>query len=139
MKQRQSRGLKNCNPGNIRQSPTKYLGEVQPSRDRAFKQFSSMAYGYRAMFVLLDAYRRQGHTTLRQMISRYAPPIENYTEGYIRFVAEQALCSADMPLDTTDREQMLLVVAAMSQMENGQRANMNEVIEGWNLYVTKKA
>ncbi len=132
-----SRGLKNCNPGNIRQSPTKYLGEVQPSRDRAFKQFQSMAYGYRAMFVLLDAYHRQGYTTLRQMISRYAPPIENYTEGYIRFVSELALCSADMPLDTRNREQMLLIVAAMSRMENGQRANMNEVIEGWRLFILR--
>lgn len=45
-----SRGLKNHNPGNIRQSATKYIGEVRPSQDKSFKQFSSMAYGYRAMF-----------------------------------------------------------------------------------------
>lgn len=48
-----SRGLSNCNPGNIRQSKVRYKGEVQPSRDPAFKQFESLAWGYRAVFVLL--------------------------------------------------------------------------------------
>ena len=38
-----SRGLSNCNPGNIRQSKVRYKGEVQPSRDPAFKQFESLA------------------------------------------------------------------------------------------------
>ena len=42
-----SRGLSNCNPGNIRQSKVRYKGEVQPSRDPAFKQFESLAWGYR--------------------------------------------------------------------------------------------
>ena len=40
-----SRGLSNCNPGNIRQSKVRYKGEVQPSRDPAFKQFESLACG----------------------------------------------------------------------------------------------
>ena len=54
-----SRGVRNCNPGNIRCSRVRYKGEVLPSQDREFKQFESMAYGYRAMFVLLDTYRRR--------------------------------------------------------------------------------
>ena len=76
-----SRGLNNRNPGNIRRSTTKYLGEVAPSRDAVFKQFETMAWGYRAMFVLLDSYSRKGYRTIRQMISRYAPPVENHTEN----------------------------------------------------------
>ena len=79
-----SRGLKNCNPGNIRLSPTKYMGEVTPSRDTAFKQFETMAWGYRAIFVLLASYRRGGFLTIRQMITRYAPPVENKTDVYIQ-------------------------------------------------------
>ena len=70
-----TRGIRNCNPGNIRNSKTKYLGEVRPSRDAAFKQFETMAWGYRAMFVLLHTYSRNGYRTLRQMIMRYAPPM----------------------------------------------------------------
>lgn len=72
-----SRGLQNCNPGNIRQSKVRYKGEVRPSRDPAFKQFESLAWGYRAIFVLLDTYRiRYGLDTIRGMISRWAPPSE---------------------------------------------------------------
>ncbi len=40
-----SRGLQNCNPGNIRQSKVRYKGEVRPSRDPAFKQFESLCMG----------------------------------------------------------------------------------------------
>ena len=72
-----SRGLSNCNPGNIRQSKVRYKGEVQPSRDPAFKQFESLAWGYRAVFVLLHTYRvRHGLRTVRGMISRWAPPVD---------------------------------------------------------------
>lgn len=94
------RGMRNRNPGNIRRSATKYLGEVAPSRDAAFKQFETMAWGYRAMFVLLDSYSRKGYRTIRQMVSRYAPPIENHTENYIRCVSEWSGICADEPLDT---------------------------------------
>ena len=66
-----SRGLSNCNPGNIRQSKVRYKGEVQPSRDPAFKQFESLAWGYRAVFVLLHTYRvRHGLRTGRRHLAR---------------------------------------------------------------------
>ena len=44
-----SRGLRNNNPGNIRRDRDKWQGEIVPSQDQSFKQFSSMAYGYRAL------------------------------------------------------------------------------------------
>lgn len=133
-----TRGLRNRNPGNIRRSKTRYLGEVTPSRDAVFKQFETMAWGYRAMFVLLDSYRRRGYGTLRQMIARYAPPVENHTENYIRCVATWSDVDADEPLDTHDRTIMLAVVAAMSRMENGREAVMSDVEAGWTLFIQHK-
>ena len=86
-----SRGLENRNPGNIRRVPVRYKGEVRPSRDPDFKEFESLAWGYRAIFVLLDTYRtRYGIDTLRVMISRWAPPSENRTEAYIRSRASRS-------------------------------------------------
>ena len=129
-----SRGLRNCNPGNIRRSATKYKGETRSS-DPAFKAFESMPWGYRAMFVLLRTYRvRHGCRTLREMISRYAPPMENHTENYIRAVAAGAQVSPDEPLDTKSGEGMIPVVAAMSRVENGTPARMDEVRAGWDLF-----
>lgn len=131
-----SRGLTNCNPGNIRQSKTRYKGERHPSRDIEFKEFESMAYGYRAMFVLLDTYsRRYGLCTIRQMLNRYAPPSENFTEGYIRFVSQTTGISPDEMLNTRDERDMVPVVAAMSQIENGIAAVMADVYLGWDLFV----
>ena len=116
-----SRGLQNCNPGNIRQSKVRYKGEVRPSRDPAFKQFESLAWGYRAIFVLLDTYRiRYGLDTIRGMISRWAPPSENHTETYIRAVADAVGIPDGQLLDTRDR------------------TTMGEVELGWELFVRDK-
>lgn len=130
-----SRGLTNCNPGNIRQSKTRYKGERHPSRDSEFKEFESMAYGYRAMFVLLDTYsRRYGLCTIRQMLNRYAPPSENFTEGYIRFVSEKTGIAPDEIVNSRAARDMVPTVAAMSQIENGKPAVMADVHRGWELF-----
>ncbi|MBR5822428.1 MAG: structural protein P5 [Alistipes sp.] len=130
-----SRGLTNCNPGNIRQSKTRYKGERHPSRDSEFKEFESMAYGYRAMFVLLDTYsRRYGLCTIRQMLNRYAPPSENFTEGYIRFVSEKTGIAPDEIVNSRAARDMVPIVAAMSQIENGKPAVMADVHRGWELF-----
>lgn len=129
-----SRGIDNCNPGNIRRSRVSYKGEVHPSQDKDFKQFESMEWGYRAMFVLLDTYRvRYGLCTLREMISRYAPPEENHTALYIDAIQEMTGVQPDEPLDTLDRKQMIPIVAAMSRVENGCKAQLQEVETGWQL------
>ena len=144
-----SRGLSNCNPGNIRQSKVRYKGEVQPSRDPAFKQFESLAWGYRAVFVLLHTYRvRHGLRTVRGMISRWAPPVENHTEAYIRAVADPVSMQQhedgpvaadtgidpDEPLDTLDPATMIPLAAAISRVENGTAADRGEIERGWALF-----
>lgn len=105
------------------------------SADPAFKAFETLAWGYRAMFVLLHTYRvRHGCQTLHQMISRYAPPMENHTENYIRAVAAATKVSPDQPLDTKRRTVMVPIVAAMSAVENGTPARMADVTAGWELF-----
>lgn len=133
-----SRGLRNCNPGNIRRSRVRYAGEVVPSRDIEFKEFESMAYGYRAMFVLLDTYRRRyGLNTIRMMLNRYAPPEENFTEAYIRIVSQRTGIAPDQRLNTLSARDMIPVVCAMSAVENGEEAVREDVERGWQLYVGK--
>lgn len=129
-----SRGLRNNNPGNIRRSRVSYEGEV-PSSDVSFKAFESMAYGYRAIFVLLDSYRRKyGLCTIRQMLNRYAPPSENFTEGYVRYVVTQTGIAPDESLDTLSPHDMVPFVAAISKVENGVAARMADVWAGWGLF-----
>lgn len=132
-----SRGLANNNPGNIRRSRARYRGEVQPSRDPDFKQFESLPWGYRAIFVLLDTYRiRYGLNTVQGMISRWAPPTENHTHNYIRYVAQAVGIGKDDPLDTRDKPAMLRFAAAISRVENGVEADMEQVEKGWGLFIS---
>lgn len=131
-----SRGLRNCNPGNIRRSGVRYRGEVVPGSDAEFKQFESMAYGYRAIFVLLDTYRRRyGLRNIRAMISRYAPPVENFTEGYIRFITRRTGIAPEEAIDTRSAHDMIPIVAAMSEIENGVAAVREDVEAGWELFL----
>ena len=131
-----ARGLDNRNPGNIRRSKVRYRGEVRPSRDPDFKQFESLAWGYRAIFVLLDTYRiRYGLSTIRGMISRWAPPSENHTEVYIRAVAADTGLDPDQKLDTHDPQTMIPLAAAISRVENGTAADLRDVEAGWKLFL----
>ena len=131
-----SRGLRNCNPGNIRKSKDIYVGEIVPSKDESFKQFTTMAYGYRAMFVLLYTYqRRYGLDTVAEMIARYAPENENHTEAYINVVAERSGVPANGHITATNGDVMIPIVAAMSSVENTVEAKMHDVEAGWKLFI----
>lgn len=128
------RGLRNNNPGNIRINSDLFQGEVRPSKDKSFKEFETMAYGYRAMFKILSNYfKNYKLDTIRKMITRWAPPKENHTEKYIQFVSDYAGIPADDPINVNNRELMIRIVAGMSRMENGRDADMSDVIAGWNL------
>ena len=85
------RGIRNNNPLNIRRSATRWQGAREEQTDKSFVQFKSMAYGYRAAWKILQTYYErfclQGQTfTVRNIISRWAPPSENDTEAYINNV-----------------------------------------------------
>jgi hypothetical protein len=131
-----SRGLRNNNPGNIRQSSTTFHGEKTPSSDPAFKQFKTMALGYRAMFVLLHTYQKKyGLRTIRAMIGRYAPPTENHTEDYVDSVSRWSMVGPDTNITATNRDVMVPIVVAMSRVENGTPADMAQVEAGWKLFI----
>ncbi len=132
-----SRGLRNNNPGNIRNSGSqrRYRGEKSPSTDPEFRQFIALKWGYRAIFVVLYTYavRHQLHTP-RGWIERWAPPCENNTEAYIEFVCHTADVDPDEPLSPLDPKRMIPFAAALSKIENGSEAPMDELLAGWNLF-----
>lgn len=129
-----SRGLRNCNPGNIRNSSTVWVGEIVPSKDRAFKEFKSMAYGYRAVIKLLQNYRKlHNRQTIAEFIERWAPPKENNTSAYISRVCREMQVPSTYVLDIEDREVMCAFAAAISQVEIGIPAVKSDIEKGWEL------
>ena len=82
MENKLPRGLRNCNPGNIRISTDKWLGLREEQTDKEFFQFEEMRWGYRALIRTLQNYRRKhGLQTIAEMIGRWAPHTENNTSG----------------------------------------------------------
>lgn len=129
-----TRGYRNNNPCNIRISTDVFQGEVRPSGDKAFKQFETMAYGYRAAFRILRTYiNNYKCDTIRKIISRWAPKNENHTENYIKIVSERSGIPENDPVYADNREMMVRIVAAMSYVENGREAEMADVVRGWEL------
>ena len=128
------RGIRNNNPLNIRHSASKWQGRAPRQTDPSFVQFTSMAYGYRAAFVLLRTYRmKYGCDTIRKIIERWAPRNENNTDTYIAHVASWSGIGADRRIAGQDANTYISIVCAMSRQENGQEANRAVVAEGWRL------
>ena len=128
------RGIRNCNPGNIRITKDKWKGLREAQTDKDFFQFKTMAYGYRAMIRTLQNYRkRHGCGTIAEFIRRWAPPKENNTVTYIRFVCNKLEVSPDWIPNVEDKSTMCMVAYAISQFENGVEPLMDEISEGWDL------
>lgn len=87
--------------------------------------------------MLLHTYqKRYGLQTIRQMISRYAPPSENDTELYINNVSARSGIGPDVRISTLTRDTMIPIVTAMSRQEVGM-ADSVAIEEGWRLFVAK--
>ncbi len=131
-----SRGIRNNNPGNIRKSLSQFQGEITPSTDPAFKQFKSIEWGYRAMFLIIHNYDQlYGINTLSKIISRWAPDVENDTNIYIKTVAKRLGISSSGYIDSLNREVMVTMVGAMSRIENGVAPEEVDIELGWELFI----
>lgn len=128
-----SRGLKNNNPLNIRKNKDAFTGEKPQCTDPAFKQFISMAYGYRAAFVILGTYLERGQNTIEKIVKAWAPPSENNTEAYTRNVSIRSGVERNKLLTNMSGGDYINIVAAMSFSENGVPAVMTDVQAGFSL------
>ena len=128
------RGIRNCNPGNIRITKDKWQGLRTVQTDKEFFQFEEMKWGYRALIRTLQNYRkRHGCRTITEFIQRWAPSCENNTMAYIKSVCNQLGVPSVFVPDIDDRDTMCAFAAAISLHENGVEADMKEVQDGWDL------
>lgn len=129
------RGYRNNNPLNVRKNAANaWKGKVVPGSDPAFEQFITMAYGYRCALYLLRKYIGQGHNTIRKIVTKWAPPSENNTSGYVSNVATRTGIGADTLLSRDDRERLCKIAWAMAWSENGRPpASMDDIYAGWSL------
>lgn len=116
------RGVRNNNPLNIRESKndhTVWEGEAQIDKDKAFEEFKSPEYGFRAGARILKSYNRQGYKTLSQVINRFAPPHENNTQLYVEQVSKWTGIKPNQVINVNDKDQLASLLHAMSRKEVG--------------------
>lgn len=122
-----NRGVRNCNPGNIRRSSDQWAGAYTSREqceaagrvwDDEFVVFYSMADGERALGHVLRTYgNAYGLNTVRLIVTRYAPPSENDTESYVQFVASQLGVAPDTIIDV--QESLPTLAGAIMVKETG--------------------
>lgn len=133
-----SRGITNNNPLNIRLSPDHFHGEIIPSHDKSFKQFTSALFGIRAgAKILCNYYKLHQLSTIAQIVSRFAPTNENDTTNYIADVCKHMDVQPDDELDVPEPETLAALVKAIIWHENGQQPYSDqEVAEAISLLET---
>ena len=141
----QPRGIRNNNPLNIRHSADQWQGACEEQKDKSFVQFKTMAYGYRAAWLILQSYYHRFYVkskpfTVRNIIGRWAPPKENDTEAYVHSVMRLSSIGGKenlLPPENVDSYGRLSkMIAAMTCIECGipfHKVDMEAIYKGYQL------
>lgn len=121
-----TRGVRNNNPLNIRVGQD-WKGEMPDSQkdvdqkaEKEFEVFETPADGFRAAAILLGNYQKKyGLKTVFAMIHRWAPPSENNTTAYCKFVADAMGLSPNDEFDFSDYQMAYPMLRAMAIRETG--------------------
>ena len=133
------RGIRNHNPLNIRRTgKDQWKGMAEVQNDRAFVQFKSLEYGWRAAFYLLTRtyYHKYRLYTIRGIVSRWAPQCENNTSAYIENVSRITGIDPDEPIGipSVQPARWMMLGVAMAIQENGTTSiDWFAMLRGWEL------
>jgi hypothetical protein len=125
------RGIRNNNPGNVEYQPSNaWIGLADPPSDKRFCRFTDIRFGIRVMCELLEVYQNKYQCeSVRQLISKWAPPNENDTEDYISNVATKLGVKADAPVIVSTPAIMTELVKAIIKQENGEQPYDDTIID----------
>jgi hypothetical protein len=110
------RGIRNNNPGNLK---TGIAWQGTAGDDGTFIIFADTSWGIRALATdLANKMGKDGLTTIRAIVSVYAPPSENNTAAYIASVSSDTGIGPDDPLNK-DQATLQSLVRAIINHEEG--------------------
>ena len=133
------RGIRNCNPLNVRRTGDQWRGLADTQTDALFCQFKTMAWGWRTAFYLLTRtyYRKHGIDTIRAIVGRWAPAADHNDEtAYTAHIIRLTGMAADEPLGNPQEQpaRWMMVGMAMAIHENGTSSlDPIPMLQGWQL------
>jgi len=118
------RGVRNNNPGNIDRTSTPWQGEDRSAaaiaREARFCVFLTPQAGFRALGKTLLTYQRKhGLRTVKEIIGRWAPPVENDTGAYVRQVAAAVGVAPSEVIRLDNPVTLGRLATAIAKHENG--------------------
>lgn len=118
-------GLRNNNPGDFRTGEP-WQGAI--GSEGGFITFSDITWGLRALALdIINNINGKGVDTISKFITKYAPPSENDTAGYISFVSAQTGIGPDEQLGTDADTVFSLMRAIISkELGSGQAAMVSD-------------
>ena len=131
---KQSRGIRNNNPGNIDYNKNnQWRGQISietSAINPRFAKFDTPENGIRALAKLLLNYQRlHGLKTVREIINRWAPPVENVTSAYVTACARELGVDQNEVINLSDRRLLKLLTVAIIKHENGSQPYSEFVID----------
>lgn len=131
---RTSRGIRNNNPGNIDFNPrNKWQGQTGIETGVAnprFATFDKPENGIRALAKLLRNYQKLHKlNTVREIINRWAPPVENATTAYVKACARALGVDQNEVIDLSDRRLLKALTIAVIRHENGLQPYSDFIID----------
>jgi hypothetical protein len=114
------RGIRLNNPGNIDRTSINWQGQAARQDDPRFIAFVAPEWGLRAIAKIIQTYvSRDGCATYKQVVDKWAPPVENTTDAYVADVVARCGVSAGDTVDIRSVAAMSKLVAAIVWHENG--------------------
>jgi hypothetical protein len=114
-----NRSQRNNNPGNLVFAGQK---EAVGKDDKGFAVFPDAPAGWRALHTQIKLDARRG-LSLQEFIAKYAPPYENDTRGYLKFVCNEL---KESPLVLLKEVSVYALAGVMAQMEGYYHKNDKE-------------
>lgn len=116
------KGIRNNNPGNIKNTSIPWKGVVV-GHGGTFEQFQHIGYGLRALITNLQTYHNEGTQTIKDIISKWAPPSNNPTQQYIKVVSNQVGVPADKKIKFS-QSNVFSMTRAIVDVECGRDSGM---------------
>ncbi len=125
------RGIRNNNPGNIKDGPFAQSMPGYSGSDGTFARFVTPDAGAKAMDSLLSTYGNKGINTVSGVVNRWAPPSENNSTVYAATVAKQLGVDPNAPINMGDAAIRQQLAGGITSYENGPRyAPRQQMVQG---------
>lgn len=126
------RGIRNNNPFNIIDSKIKWQGESDKNVDLKFEEYKTMEDGIRAGMIILRSYMlKHNLKTIRKIINRFAPTIENDTNAYVNAVCKRTGFGRDELLNFDKRTICKLTEAICYHENGGTYITIEQINKAW--------